>query len=290
MSATMLASAVSFPEFKGDSKYGLFSNLTLINTANAATPQNINGSKRTVQIIQGKSSVITTHDPISEIIIANPDIVEARALQSNRISFIGLELGSTNVLILDADGNTIESIDLDVSIDEKALDSAIKELFPNEDINVKTIGDEVILSGSASSGAVATSIRELALRFTSDDEGVVNMIDVAGEQQVMINVRVLEISRSILNELGIETEFSSSILNGEGSSLLSVTDSLGLSISPSYAIGSLSYSNGGFGPLNIVLRALERDGIVNERQGRQYRLRIPPFWCVTIIQARGAFK
>lgn len=247
---------------KPDQNHGY--NLSLFNQAYARDFK-VAGAEHggRLQLTQGKADIISTDATIAEIVIANPDIVEARVLQSNRISLIGLQLGRTNILLLDEQGEMIEAINVDVSVDEKALRQAIHQIFPNEDVKVSTVGDEVILSGSASSAAVATSIRELATRFTTGEDGIVNMIDVAGEQQVMINVRVLEISRSILNELGVETEFSSSILNGEGSSLLSVTNALGLTIDPTYAVGSLTYSNGGFGPLNVVLRALERDGMVN---------------------------
>lgn len=237
---------------------------SLTKSAEAQSVQRANAENGVrYQLTQGKADIITTSEAISDVVIANPDIVEVRALQPNRISIIGLQLGSTNILLLDEDGGLVKSLNIDVSIDEKSLRNAIEILFPNEDIRVKTVGDEVVLSGRASNAAVATAVRDLALRYTTEDEGIINMIEVEGDQQVMINVRVLEVSRTVLNELGIETEFSGNAFNGEGTALLDVANALGLTIDPSYAVGTLTYNNGGFGPLSLILRALERDGMVN---------------------------
>ncbi len=218
---------------------------------------------RILQITRGKAEIIKANHQIADVIIANPDIVDARALKSNHLSLIGLALGSTNVLLLDENGNLVQSLNVQVSIDETGLRSAIKSLYPNEKITVETLNDNVILGGSVSSAANAAAIRDLALRFAAGEDDIVNMMDVAGEQQVMIKVRVLEVSRSILNELGVETEYTGGLFNGEGSTALGITDGLGLTIDPSYAIGSFTYANGGVGPLNVLIRALERDGMVN---------------------------
>lgn len=242
----------------------LFSSDSFRNNAYAQTFEQEGAERgRRVQLTQGKADIISTDQPIADVVVANPDIIELRALQANRLSIIGLQLGSTNILLLDRDGEMIQSVNIDVSVDERALRRAVKALYPNENVTVKAVGDEVVLSGSVSSAAVATSVRELAMRYTADDEGIINMIDVEGEQQVMINVRVMEVSRSILNELGIETELTSEVFDGRGSAGFSVTDALGLTIDPTYAIGNLTYSKDGFGPLSIILRALERDGMVN---------------------------
>lgn len=235
-----------------------------ISSANAEAVQRANAEKGTrYQITQGKADIISTQNPISDVVIANPDIVEVKALQPNRISIIGLQLGSTNILLLDEKGALVKSLNIDVSVDENSLRHAIETLFPEENIHVKTVGDEVILTGSASNPATASAVKDLALRYTTGEEGILNMIEVEGDQQVMINVRVLEVTRSILNELGIETEFTASPFNGEGTALLDVANSLGLTITPSYAVGQLTYNNGGFGPLSLILRALERDSMVN---------------------------
>lgn len=218
---------------------------------------------RQITLTQGKAEIVKTSHNISDIIIANPDVADVRVIQSNHLSIIGLALGNTNILLLDEHGELVQSLNIQVSIDEKGLRRAIKSLFPEENVKVSTVNDDIILSGEVSSAATASAIRDIATRFSAEGQSVANIMDVAGAQQVMIKVRVLEVSRSALNELGIETEIAGPFANSEAAGALSVTDSLGLTIDPSYAIGSLTYSNGGIGPLNIIMRALERDGMVN---------------------------
>lgn len=219
---------------------------------------------RIIHLTRGKAEIVTTSHPIADVIVANPGIVDVRALKSNHLSLAALSLGSTNVILLDETGNLVQSLNVQVSVDEAGLKSAIKSLFPNEkNVTVKTLNDDIILGGQVSNAANASAIRDLALRFAAGEDDVVNLMDVAGEQQVMIKVRVLEVSRSVLNELGIETEYSGNFLNGEAAGSLNVANGLGLTIDPAYAIGSFTYANGGVGPLNVIIRALERDGMVN---------------------------
>lgn len=88
------------------------------------------------------------------------------------------------------------------------------------------------------------------------------MLNVNGEQQVMLKVRILEASRSALKDLGVET----SVQNVGGSALtgaLAAASGLGLTAPAQLGILALSYSSSGFGPLNFVARALEDEGIVN---------------------------
>lgn len=221
-------------------------------------------SGRIIQLTRGKAEVITTSHPIADVIVANPGVVDVRALKSNHLSIAALELGSTNVILLDEGGNLVQSLNIQVSVDENGLRSALKTLFPNEkNVIVKTLNDDIVLSGQVSNATNASAIRDLALRFAAGEDDVVNLMDVDGEQQVMIKVRVLEVSRSVLNELGIETEYTGGFLNNEATGSLAITNGLGLTIDPTYAIGSFTYANGGVGPLNVIIRALERDGMVN---------------------------
>lgn len=219
---------------------------------------------REVSLTRGKAEVVSVASSIADVLVADPGVVDVGAIKQQKLYLVGTALGDTNILLFDSEGHVIETLDVHVRVDEGALQSTLRRIHPDEDVVIKTINDDVLLTGRVSSPAVATSIRELAMRYAGGEENVVNMLDVAGEQQVMIKVRVAEISRTVLNELGIDTTVSTSNLgSGRVTGGLSTTDNFGLSVAPSFGIGTLTYQTGSVGPITLVANALERDGLVN---------------------------
>src|SRR5438477_498182 len=73
----------------------------------------------------------------------------------------------------------------------------------NAAIQVQALNDSVVLTGSVASALEATRAAELAARFTGDAKKVVNMINVAGGQQVMLKVRIAEMNRNVAKQFGL---------------------------------------------------------------------------------------
>lgn len=213
-------------------------------------------------ITRGKSKVVAVNRDIADVLVADPSIVEVGALKNNRLYLIGAALGDTNVMIFDGNGNPIQQLDVHVRIDEKTLQQTLRTLFPEETVNARTVNDDIVLTGDVSSPAAAGRIQELAARFAGQSESVVNMMAVGGEQQVMIKVKVLEVARTVLNELGIETDITADDLGANLSGTAGTTNSFGLTIDPAFATGALAFADSTT-DLSILFRALERDGLVN---------------------------
>ena len=53
----------------------------------------------------GKAEILNLPDGVSDVLVANPTIVDVQAVQSNRLYAVGLNIGDTNVIVLDAKGN-----------------------------------------------------------------------------------------------------------------------------------------------------------------------------------------
>jgi pilus assembly protein CpaC len=214
---------------------------------------------RHVTITRGKSTVIEVDRNIADVLVADPSVIEVGALKNHRLYLIGAALGDTNVMIFDGNGNPIQKLDVHVRVDETTLQDTIQTLFPNEDVIAKTVNDDIMLTGNVSTPAAAARISEVAARFAGRDEAIVNMMSVAGDQQVMIKVRVLEVSRSVLNELGLDTDINTS--NGDVTAALGTAGAVGLTAN-SLAAGQLLFNNGS-DSLSTIFQALERDGLVS---------------------------
>jgi pilus assembly protein CpaC len=215
-----------------------------------------NGSHLT--LTRGKSKVIKVSDDIADVLVADPSVIEVGAIKKNRLYLVGAALGDTNVTVFDRDGNTIDQIDVHVRVDEATLQKTLETLFPDQNVIAKTVNDDIMLTGYASNPAVSGRIEAVAARFAGNNEAVVNMMTVLGEQQVMLKVRVMEVSRSILNELGVQLDGSLTTSDLDAGLF---SNYLGLTAAAPLIDGQFV---GNFGDLDVGLffSALERDGYI----------------------------
>lgn len=222
-----------------------------------------------VNVTLGKGEVVAIKGDVSDVLVANPAIADVVALQSNKLYIVGSQLGDTNLMALDADGNVLQRLDIHVKLDEMAIQEYLGEMYPDEDVTVKALNDQVILSGTVSNPGIASRIAQIVAAYIGEvrgsrgtaDELIVNLLNVTGEQQVMLKVKMFEASKSMIKELGIEStlELSSDPLvqlgvaaGGGGTNLTQ----------QSFGLGALLFDNNAFGPLGIVMEALEQGNLV----------------------------
>ena len=222
--------------------------------------------------MQGKAEIIHVGGAVSDVLVANPDIVDVTAVQSNKLYLVGSAVGDTNIMALDAQGNVLKKMNVHVQLDTDKLSDMISTLYPNEKIELSALCNQLILTGEVANPAMANKIVNLAGRYIGNSQGnstenlddlIVNMMNVRGEQQVMLRVKIVEASRTALKDLGLETNSTAGANIGELGGVLSTSPSLGLGSPAQLGVAALNYSSGTFGNLNFLARALEEEGIIN---------------------------
>lgn len=235
----------------------------------------------TIVLTRGKAETVDISGPVSDILIADPTVLDVTVLQSNKLYLVGREIGDTNMIAVDAMGNVVKRLNVHVRLDSGSIQGAIKSLFPKEDIQVNTLGGQIILSGSVSSTMVANRARDLIGRFAGDDGTVVNMMNIRGEQQVMMRVKIVEMSRTIIKQLGLQTNLNDPVdpdatdplfgllepeaFAGRGTSLSGqLLTNTGISETPA-ALARLLRDTGinGLGTIEVLLQALEEENLLN---------------------------
>ncbi|MEZ5814154.1 MAG: type II and III secretion system protein family protein [Alphaproteobacteria bacterium] len=242
-----------------------------------------------LNITLGKADLVSVGGDVSDVLVANPSVVDVMAVQSNSLYLVGKQVGDTNIIALDAAGNVVKRIDIHVSYDLQAIQSLVNELFPEETVKVGSIHDQVLLTGTVSNPEVSGKVANIVGHYVSDlqdesgktiDELISNLMEVRGEQQVMLRVKILEASRTVLKELGVESylndpnELSATTLFGAtpGSSLTNRGDGLdfatgagiALSKDPTGILGGVVDTGvDGLGLLGLELNALEERNLVN---------------------------
>jgi pilus assembly protein CpaC len=171
-------------------------------------PQATRGAAgRALSLDLGKSQVIRLERPARDVLVANSTIADV-VLRSADLAFvIGKKVGETNVYFFDAEGRQIDAVDISVTFDSEAVAAALKNALPTEDISVSTANQAIVLSGSVVSQQEVENAQQIVRQFVSDDKAIVNLITVHDKNQVLIRVRVTEMQRNTVKELGITPAF-----------------------------------------------------------------------------------
>jgi pilus assembly protein CpaC len=194
---------------------GVFA-LPVMPQASKTSLMSLSADTKIVGVTLGKAELVALPYGVADVLVADPSKVDVMAVQADQLYIVGLEVGDTNIMALDADGNMLKRLDIHVKYDLVAIQDLVNELFPGEDIKIASVHDQILVTGTASTPEKASKIMNLIGHYVSDlqdesksvDELISNLLDVRGEQQVMLQVRIIEASRSMLKELGVETNFN----------------------------------------------------------------------------------
>ena len=242
-----------------------------------------------VNVILNKSRTFKVDTAFSSIVTGAPDIAEVRSLSDHVIYIQGKQVGSTNVILFDNSMKQIGILDVDVVIDAENLQRGMQQLQRNlqqniqsstgtRGIRVTATQGQVVLNGTAADAVVAERAVSIATGSVPKEWSVVNAMNVAGPQQVMLEVRFLEVARSAARQLGVNLYAGNGNLTQVGNSgtagaPLATTTPQGVPLlgTASSLVGSavpfgnlltnvLKLNNGT--SVDLLLQALETKGLV----------------------------
>lgn len=150
----------------------------------------------------GKSVILQSDADVSRVSVAQPEIADFVLLSPRQVYVTGRAPGVTNLTLWDK-GDKIRAVyDLDVSPDIGRLKKMLHDVLPGEPgIEVRASQDAIALAGTVRD---AESVKKaLTLAEVYAPKKVVNLMTVGGVQQIMLEVRVAEMSKSLINRMGI---------------------------------------------------------------------------------------
>ena len=157
------------------------------------------GAVMTVPV--NKSQVLKLDRAYSKAMVGNPEIADVMPLSANSVYVLGRATGSTNLALYDRNGGLIAVVDVVVGPDTLGLKRQVSETFPGEDVQINNSNDSIVIRGQVSSPLAVERI--VALAETYAPQKVVNMMSVGSPQQVLLEVRISEMSRGTVKQLGI---------------------------------------------------------------------------------------
>jgi pilus assembly protein CpaC len=192
--------------------------------AQGADASSTNMRTRALNVPLYKSRLIALNAPATRVSVGNPDVADILILRATQLYVLGKDLGTTNVLLWDREDRLVDTVEVEVTHDLQSLKKKLHDLLPNEGIEVHSAQRNIILSGNVSNVSNMDAALKIARGYfahfsavdttefqqggsgggDSDSGGeVINLMAVGGVQQVMLEVKVAEISRTELRRLDV---------------------------------------------------------------------------------------
>jgi pilus assembly protein CpaC len=192
---------------------------------------------RQVNMGKGRSMMIEFPMELRDVMISDPEKVDAVVQTSNRVFLIAKAPGAANAFFFDSQGNQIMNLEINIGSDLSSLDGLLKRLVPGSNIKTELAGATIVLTGSVRTPADSIRAADIATQYAAANKGaigassatstrtetggvttwqiqsqakddtkykpVINMLSIEGEEQVMLKVSVAEINRTVLKQLGV---------------------------------------------------------------------------------------
>jgi pilus assembly protein CpaC len=156
-----------------------------------------------ITVALGNSQVVTSPTNLIRVLIGDPSVADVVAVSARDIVVNGVSPGTTTLLFWEA-GGPRRSYTVRVTLDAETIESELTRIFPSEDLQVSSIGSTLILSGETAQPGVAERALALATSMAGEGTTILDHMVVPDRGQVMLRVRVAEVSRSALRNLGAQ--------------------------------------------------------------------------------------
>jgi pilus assembly protein CpaC len=215
---------------------------------NSTNPENLT-------VAAGKSIILESETPIKRFSVAESRIADIIVLTPWQVYLTGKSSGVTSICFWGKDNKLSTVFDVEVTPDVVSLKNKLHQIFPNEkNIQVAATQNSIILSGDVSNAATMSQMLSVAGSYvpsessnaTTSSQGtsasgsglpsgsgkqkLINLLEVGGVQQVMLEVRVSEMSKSLIRQLGIN--FSAIGRQGRDGSLSFVSTLVDPTVNP----------------------------------------------------------
>ena len=236
-------------------------------TATAATPPQSTAAPHMesavltdmpTHLLIGRSAYVTSEKRFSRVYVTNPAVLSAYTATPNEILVTAKEPGVSSLMLWDEDGQA-HTYFYSADIDTALLQNMMKSALPNDSVTVQADGTRVLLSGTVSNGAAYQTANTLAAQYSKDVSNAI-VVNPATARQVRLHVRMVEVDRTRLEQLGFNlfSSGSNTLANSTTMQFPSTLTTTAGSSSSGGSTGGNTYTAGGktvsiTNPLNFLL-------------------------------------
>lgn len=166
-----------------------------------------------LQLEVGKTAILVPEFAVKRVSVGNPKILDVVVLSPREVQLVPSAIGSTNVILWGKGRLPAAVIDISVGSSYAHIERTLRSVLKTDDIFVESAGRSIILTGSVASPVQVERAMAIANAFFSQrgagggggrsGSRVVNALEVGGKQQVMLEVVIAEMSRSMARRLTV---------------------------------------------------------------------------------------
>jgi pilus assembly protein CpaC len=219
---------------------------------------NVQAPHQRLEMIVNSSRILTLEQKIPTALVANRDVLELTALSPTQIQVFAKKAGVTSINLWN-ENKEIKTIDVVVYGDARELKLVLEAQFPRASLTVTPLANSVIVGGFVDRPDLVNRIIQIAQDYHPN---IINNITVGGVQQVLLDVKVMEVSRTRLRELGVDlghfagSDFLVSNISGLITTFTNTSQTINFA-NQTFAIGVTDTSSPFFG----IIRALKTQGV-----------------------------
>jgi pilus assembly protein CpaC len=165
----------------------------------AANPNIVSSQRECMTIVVGQSKIVKAPWPAIRVSVTDPKVANVQMLTPDQILVQGNKVGSTDLILWNKDETTVWQSCVYVSLDIEQYQQKLYAMFPHASLQLDQSGDVLIIKGLLRSADEAVQLHKYLEKTGTE---YVDMTSVAGTQQVQLDVRVVEVSRVAIRELG----------------------------------------------------------------------------------------
>lgn len=202
----------------------------------------------------GTGHLLHLSQPASTVFVSDPTVADVQVPAANTVFILGKKAGTTTLFALDSQGLPIVQRSITVSHNLDELRRVLSERFPTLRLELKSSPGSLMVSGAVGNAQEVAAVTQTLQPYLSAKENLINQMALSTPTQVNLRVRVAEVNRTILQQIGINW-FALGGLGGLASGRQAFTN--GSSGSTVYNLPS----NGGY--MAILGKATDHGGIID---------------------------
>ncbi len=161
-----------------------------------------------VTVSMGNTETLRTGASYVDLVVGDPDIADAMPLTDRSFYVHGKKLGTTTISAYDAAKTLVGEVEVEVSYNTSRLRGEIKRNLPGSNVDVSSVNGHIMMSGSVADGVALDKAMTIAKQFGQDP---INSMTVSQPQQVMLEVRFIEVSRNVTKAFGVQWSAAGSL-------------------------------------------------------------------------------
>lgn len=176
--------------------------VTLVSTA-PANAQNVVRPAQDISLSIGNGQLISIPGTMADVFVANDTVADVQVKSTSQLYVFGKSGGTTTVYASDKAGRVIWSANVRVGSNFDSVDSMLRLAMPDAQITVSSMGTSTfLLTGTIKSPEDAAEAERLVHAYIGAESNVISRLRTATPLQVNLQVRIAEVSRSLVKSLG----------------------------------------------------------------------------------------